>query len=350
MLIPTCSGVDVARDAGHRDELGVGRGGGVEQGEAVVDAGVDVEDEGGPFGHRPDASRAHRARAPIASAVGQVVDVDRCARRCRLGERLALRPAWSARNALGDRGRRPAGARRPSRTASAEDRRRRRAARRPRRPGRPGPSRHRASSMTLAAALMTLGSGLGQRVEQLAPPRARASRRRLRASRSSRTVRPVSASISTSESRQRPAESLGQRRARSVDLAGAHQPGDDDVAGERVHARSVCPYTRSVDARRADRAAGRHRHPRWRPARADAGDGGAGHGLPGRGPRSGPRLPGGGRRGRGHGRVVRRRRGGATAGGDECRRDLRARARRGGRRRGARGGRAGPARARGRWS
>ena len=49
-------GVDVARDAGHRDELGVGRRGDVEQGEAVVDAGVDVEDERGPFGHAFDAT------------------------------------------------------------------------------------------------------------------------------------------------------------------------------------------------------------------------------------------------------------------------------------------------------
>ena len=39
------AGVDVARDAGHRDELGLGRGGRVEEREAVVDPGVDVEDE-----------------------------------------------------------------------------------------------------------------------------------------------------------------------------------------------------------------------------------------------------------------------------------------------------------------
>ena len=37
--------VDVAGDAGHREELGLGRGGGVEEREAVVDAGVDVEDQ-----------------------------------------------------------------------------------------------------------------------------------------------------------------------------------------------------------------------------------------------------------------------------------------------------------------
>ena len=41
------AGVDVAADAGDRDQLGLGRGGRVEQGEAVVDPGVDVEDERG---------------------------------------------------------------------------------------------------------------------------------------------------------------------------------------------------------------------------------------------------------------------------------------------------------------
>ena len=39
------AGVDVAADAGHGDELGLGRGAGVEQRERVVDAGVDVEDQ-----------------------------------------------------------------------------------------------------------------------------------------------------------------------------------------------------------------------------------------------------------------------------------------------------------------
>ena len=38
--------VDVAGHARHRDQVGVGGGGGVEQREAVVDAGVDIEDQG----------------------------------------------------------------------------------------------------------------------------------------------------------------------------------------------------------------------------------------------------------------------------------------------------------------
>ena len=55
--------VDVARHARHRDELGIRRAGDVEQGEAVVDPGVDVEDERGPVGHGPMlASRVRRVR------------------------------------------------------------------------------------------------------------------------------------------------------------------------------------------------------------------------------------------------------------------------------------------------
>ena len=42
---PDLAGGDVARHAGRGDDLGVGRGGGVEEGEAVVDAGVDVDDQ-----------------------------------------------------------------------------------------------------------------------------------------------------------------------------------------------------------------------------------------------------------------------------------------------------------------
>ena len=42
--------LDVARQARHRDQLGFRRRRGVEQREAVVDAGVDVEDDGDPSG------------------------------------------------------------------------------------------------------------------------------------------------------------------------------------------------------------------------------------------------------------------------------------------------------------
>ena len=45
------AGVDVAGDAGRRDELHLGGRAGVEEGEAVVDAGVDVEDQRDPLGH-----------------------------------------------------------------------------------------------------------------------------------------------------------------------------------------------------------------------------------------------------------------------------------------------------------
>ena len=43
--------IDVARDAGRRHELHVGRARRVQEREAVVDPGVDVEDERGPVGH-----------------------------------------------------------------------------------------------------------------------------------------------------------------------------------------------------------------------------------------------------------------------------------------------------------
>ncbi len=58
-------GIDVARDAGHGDQLGVGRRGRVEQGEAVVDAGVDIEDQGNRRGHLPDATGAHVTAWPL---------------------------------------------------------------------------------------------------------------------------------------------------------------------------------------------------------------------------------------------------------------------------------------------
>ena len=46
VLIADLASGDVARDAGRGDDLGVGRSGRVEEREAVVDARVDVEDQG----------------------------------------------------------------------------------------------------------------------------------------------------------------------------------------------------------------------------------------------------------------------------------------------------------------
>ena len=96
------AGVDVARHAGRGDDLGVGRSGGVEQGEAVVDAGVDVEDERralGGVGHRLDASREHRApaRRPRSSVRSSTSTM--CAPIARAsGSRCA---AWAARKTSG---------------------------------------------------------------------------------------------------------------------------------------------------------------------------------------------------------------------------------------------------------
>ena len=61
MLIADLLGLDVARDARHGHQLGVGRARGVEQRQAVVDAGVDVEDEGRPLGHAGCYRRVGRA-------------------------------------------------------------------------------------------------------------------------------------------------------------------------------------------------------------------------------------------------------------------------------------------------
>ena len=98
----------------------------------------------------------------------------------------------------------------------------------------------------------------------------------------------------------RPTESLGEpppgRR-----LAGAHQAGHDDVF-DGAHRHRVAAYTRAMGVQTADRAACDDRHPRWRPARPDARDGGARDGLPGRGARSRSRLPGGADRRPGRGR------------------------------------------------
>ena len=76
--------VDVAGDAGHGDELGVGRGAGVEQGQAVVDAGVAVDEQGSgagtslivdgrrarrrPYTWRHECARSCRRRRSASSA------------------------------------------------------------------------------------------------------------------------------------------------------------------------------------------------------------------------------------------------------------------------------------------
>ena len=92
----------------------------------------------------------------------------------------------------------------------------------------------------------------------------------------------------------RPAEPSGEL-APDRGLAGAHQPGDDDVL-DSAHRHRVAAYTRPMARPLTARAAGRHRHPGRRPARADARPGGARDGLSDRGPRPRSRLPGGRRR------------------------------------------------------
>ncbi len=106
--------VDVARHAGRGDELGVGRGGRVEEREAVVDPGVDVEDEGRPLGHGP--MLAERSPSPARPA-GRGCGRRRRGRahRPRTAAARAARPA--RRGTSPGRRRTPAGARRPSRTA-----------------------------------------------------------------------------------------------------------------------------------------------------------------------------------------------------------------------------------------
>ena len=54
--------VDVAGDAGDRDQLGLGRGGGVEERERIVDAGIDIEDQRDAVGHA-GIRAAQRGRA-----------------------------------------------------------------------------------------------------------------------------------------------------------------------------------------------------------------------------------------------------------------------------------------------
>src|SRR5206468_9568256 len=64
-------GIDVAADARHRDELDLRRGTGIEEGERVIDARVDVEDhrDSGWHGPNPIGGRAGSAWAadPIAA-------------------------------------------------------------------------------------------------------------------------------------------------------------------------------------------------------------------------------------------------------------------------------------------
>ena len=71
--------LDVARHARHRDEVRLGRGDGVQQRQAVVDAGVDVEDDGGGPGHPsmlaervPSSRQTGRASPPARRRRAQV--------------------------------------------------------------------------------------------------------------------------------------------------------------------------------------------------------------------------------------------------------------------------------------
>ena len=186
VLIPTWRGVDVARHAGRRDDLGVGRGGGVEERQAVVDAGVDIDDERGPVGssgHPPMlAERIGHSRDGFG--FGQAVDVDELG--ADPGRERFAQGDLVGQERLRSTGHRRAGGRRRRRTGRP-GRRARHATRRPRRPAPPSASRQPDRSTTLAAALMTLGSGLASASRSCAASRACIASTPSR-SRSSRTV------------------------------------------------------------------------------------------------------------------------------------------------------------------
>ena len=107
------AGVHVPADARHGDELGLGRAAGVEQGEAVVDPGVDVEQEGdrcaGPA-HRGDPGARSRpvppgADDPMAATIrsaassGPSAPVSTTTIGRHAEKRAARRRSWAARNA-----------------------------------------------------------------------------------------------------------------------------------------------------------------------------------------------------------------------------------------------------------
>ena len=220
------------------------------------------------------------------------------ARQQRLATRRLIGQERLARRAVG----------RPVVVGRVEPRRpARRAARGARRPRRPCPviaARQAGSSITLAAALMTFASGTARASSSWAASRACIASTPSR-SRSSRTVAPVDASMSTSESRHdqpsRLASCAADRR-----LAGAHEPGDHDVARSRTGPPSTAPHRPQRMTCRRTLGPWTRPSPIAPPAVVGIlgggqlgrmlGSGRAGDGLSRRGPRPGSRLPGGGRR------------------------------------------------------
>ena len=280
----------------------------------------------------PDASREHRSPARDL-VLGQAVDVDH-ARADRLGERLAiLRPGRRGRSRHPSR--RPVDARPPSRSAGPGPPAPR-AARRPRRPASAIASRQRASSMTLAAALMTFASGLASASSSWAASRACIASTPSR-SRSSRTVRPVAASISASESRHaRPSRSASARPV--VDLPAPMSPAMTMWRGRSLMRQAYAPTLGPWMPQRRSR-----RLPSSASSVAASSGGCSAMAARAMGYRVAildpdPECPAAAVADEVVVGVLRRRRCRAAAGADECRRDLRAGTRRGGRGRGVRGG------------
>ena len=102
VLIADLPRIDVARDAGRGDHVGVRRCGGIQEGEAVVDPGVDVEDERASFGHAPMLASVSMIRSTTSSGVRSSTSMRWAPIPARSGSRRA---ACSARNSR-DRGRR----------------------------------------------------------------------------------------------------------------------------------------------------------------------------------------------------------------------------------------------------
>ena len=167
------AGIGVARDARHRHELGVRGRDRVQEGEAVVDPRIDIEDEGRRLGHRGDATggppRTTSVTSPgVRSATSTTGPPQR-------PMPLHARRA-GGRGTLRSSRRRPDGGRRRSRTdrpgAPAPP-----GARRRTRPMHRSAIRQAGTSATLAAAAMTDRSGAGQGVQEVSRLAARASSR-----------------------------------------------------------------------------------------------------------------------------------------------------------------------------
>ena len=169
-------------------------------------------------------------------------------------------------------------------------------------------ARQRSTSITLAAALMTLGPGSASASRSCAASSSCMASTPSR-SRSSRTVRPVARSMSASESRQ-VQPSRAARRCPTVVLPAPMSPTSTTWRTGRARRRMTesvagcrSAYTRSDGLAIADPAARRDRDPGRRSARPDARARGASDGLPGRRPRPGSGLPGGVGRRRRRGRA-----------------------------------------------